>query len=87
MLSDKFGGKFDHKELINNQELMFFAFDKKILQFFQDEMSINILIDNFKFSNIVHEKVVLDFYYYNCCMKFMPFGKFFIVMPFENYAI
>ena len=46
MLSDKFGGNFDHKKLTNNRKLMLLAFDLKILQFFQDKKSIDILIDN-----------------------------------------
>ena len=32
MLSDKFVGKTDHKNLINNRKLMLFAFDAKLFK-------------------------------------------------------
>ena len=86
-LRNKFFKKIDHKKLINNRKLMLLAFDKEFCNFFKIKcQSAFELTFWLTFSHCLR-KNWSRFFQSNCCIKFMPFGKFFIFMPFGNYAI
>ena len=87
-LSDKnFVGKIENKKLICNHKFMLFTFDEKVLQFFQDKMAIKIWIDFLANFLTWFTKKLFSIYQFNCCMKFIPFGKLLICMPSGNYVI
>ena len=83
MLSDKFDRTFDHKKLINNRKLMLFSFNKKFYNFFKIKCQSTFELTTW---------LIFSHCSWKCCSRFflmqqLPFGKFFIFMPFGNYAI
>ena len=81
-LRNKFVKKNDHKKLNNNRKLMLFAFDKKFYNFFKIKCQSAFELTFWLIFSHCLRKNWSRFFQSNCCVKLMPFGKFFI-----HYAI